>query len=173
MDDAAGMGGTATVESGALVSGAIELGVGGELATVEGIQTGSVRVHTGLFKNLWVGMASVEVGLGYAHVSDLDQFDVESAFTWGMRWGNTGSHPFVSIGGGWRHQEIGSFGQSRYPVGLGVGVRSLLGPLAGFRVEYRFRRILNDPVADFSEHRFTIGLSVFLRNSPKTKSGAK
>jgi hypothetical protein len=72
----------------------------------------------------------------------------------------------VSAGGGVRYEEIGSFSQVLYPVGLSVGVRSLFGPRSAMRVEYRFRRILNDPSADFSEHSVMIGLSVFFRNSP-------
>jgi hypothetical protein len=49
-------------------------------------------------------------------------------------------------------------------VGLGAGVLLLTSPGAGLRIEYRFQRVLQDPVADFSEQRLLLGLSLFLRN---------
>ena len=112
-------------------------------------------------------MGGAEIGLGYTHESALDVIDLEAVVNWGRRLSNTGNYPYVSVGGGWRHDNVGSFSQSRFPVGFGLGIRSLVGQKAGFRLEYRFRRILGDPVADFSEHEIVIGVSIFLRNATK------
>jgi len=38
-------------------------------------------------------------------------------------------------------------------------------------LEYRFRRILGDPVEDFSEHELVVGVSIFLRNKNRNKTG--
>ena len=37
---------------------------------------------------------------------------------------------------------------------------------ADMRVEYRLRRILDDPVADFTEHEIRLGVALLFHNSP-------
>jgi hypothetical protein len=145
--------------------GVVEIGVAGSFKRQEGIQTGTLWARTGMFATVPGGLGGAEVGVGFTHESSLDVFDIEGAISWGRRIGTGGNYPYVLVGGGWRHDNVGSFSQSRYPVGFGLGVRSLVGQKAGFRLEYRFRRVLGDPVADFSEHEITVGVSVFLRNS--------
>jgi hypothetical protein len=145
-------------------SGAIELGVDGSMTTTEGITRGMIRVRGGAFRAMLDGLGGLELETGYRHVSSLDGLDLEVVASWQKRFQQTGNYPFVSVGGGLRHEDIGSFSQTLYPLGFSVGVRSLLGQRGGFRVEYRFRRILNDPSSDFSEHRVLVGLSVFFRN---------
>jgi hypothetical protein len=147
--------------------GTIELGLAGALTTVEGIQTGTLWVRSGMFDDALSGVIGAEVIAGYSHVSSLDRFDLAAAFSWGRRWGESGNYPYGSVSLGWRQQEVGSFSHARFPVGFGVGMRSLIGRRAGFRVEYAYRRVLNDPVADFNEHEMTIGLSVFFRNNER------
>lgn len=149
----------------ALKPGAIELGVAGALSNIEGIQSGALWVRAGIFTEALRGLAGAELSAGYSHVSSLDRFDLAAAVNWGKRWGQSGNYPYVSLSGGWRQEEVGSFSHGRFPVGFGIGVRSLVGRRAGFRLEYGYRRVLNDPVADFNEHEITIGLSIYFRNS--------
>ncbi len=158
-----------SAEAVSINTGAIELGVAGALTNVEGIQTGTLRVRTGMFAERLNGLVGAEVGAGYSHVSSLDRFDLSAAVSWGKKWGRSGNYPYVSLVAGWRQEEVGSFSHGRYPVGFGIGMRSLVGRRAGFRVEYGYRRVLNDPVADFNEHEITIGLSIFFRNSQKER----
>jgi hypothetical protein len=148
----------------ALRSGAIELGLAGSLVTVEGIVSGSGTVRGGVFKKIFGGLGAFEADAGYTHVSSLDELELEGAVSWQRRVGATSNYPYVSVGGGIRYMEVGSFDRTRYPFGFGLGLRSLLGKRAGVRVEYRFRRVMNDPVSNFSEHRLMLGLSVFFRN---------
>ena len=148
-------------------AGAVELGVAGALTSVEGIQTGTLWVRTGMFAQGLGGLVGGELSVGYSHVSSLDRFDLAGAVSWGKRWGRSGNYPYVSLAGGWRQEQVGSFGHGRFPVGFGIGMRSLVGQRAGFRVEYGYRRVLNDPVADFNEHEITFGLSIYFRNSQK------
>jgi hypothetical protein len=42
--------------------------------------------------------------------------------------------------------------------------RYMLGAL--FRFEYRYRRVLDDPIADFTEHQLMSGLSLLFGNRP-------
>jgi hypothetical protein len=150
-----------------LHAGAVALGVNGSLTTIEGITSGGVALRGGRFWPAPGGLAGVELGLGYNHVSSLDQTDIEADVSWQRRIGTGGQYPYVALGGGLRHEEIGSFGVRRYPFGFSVGLRSLVGEKCGVRVEYRFRRIFDDPVSDYSEQELTVGLSLFLRNSSR------
>ena len=118
----------------------------------------------GLLRGVLGGLGEVEAKVAYSHVSSLDAWDLEGIVSWLYRLGESGHYGYASVGGGVRHESIGSFGATRYPLGFGVGVRSLIAQPAGVRLEYQFRRILNDPIADFSEHQVLIGVSLFLRN---------
>lgn len=147
-----------------LHNGAIEVGVDAAMTTTEGITNGSAILRGGLFYDALGGLGGVEIAGGYRHVSSLDATDLEALLSWQKRFRYTGSYPFVSVGGGLRHEDIGSFSQTLYPAGFSIGIRSLLGQRGGFRVEYRFRRIFNDPSADYSEHHLSVGLSVYFKN---------
>jgi hypothetical protein len=147
--------------------GAVEVGVSGSFKRQEGVQTGTVWARTGMFAKVPGGVGGAEVALGYTHESSLNVIDLEAVVNWGRRLGTTGNYPYVSVGGGWRHDNVGSFSQSRYPLGFGLGIRALIGQNAGFRLEYRFRRILGDPVANFSEHEIVVGVSIFFKNATR------
>jgi hypothetical protein len=134
------------------------------MTTTEGITNGSAILRGGFFYSVFRGLGGVELAGAYRHVSSLDATDLEALVSWQKRFRDTGNYPFVSIGGGLRHEDIGSFSHTLYPLGFSIGIRSLLGQRGGFRVEYRFRRIFNDPSADYSEHHMTVGLSVYFRN---------
>ncbi len=148
-----------------LYPGAVELGLQGSFTSTDGIVAGTLGVRGGmLFKGLY-GLLGVELDVSYRHISSLDVYDLGIQGTWQRRLGETGNYPFVALGVGVRSEDIGSFRQTRYPVGFGVGLRTLFGQRAAIRVEYAFRRVLNDSISNFSEHRIVVGLSIFFRNS--------
>ena len=147
-----------------LQPGAIEIGANGLMTTVEGVTHGSVFLRGAYFSDALSGLVGLEAGWGFNHIESLDETELEVAASWQRRFKQTGNYPFVSLGAGIRNEKIGSFGSVRYPLGFSVGVRSLVGQRGGFRVEYRYRRVLNDPISDFSEHHITLGLSIFFRN---------
>ena len=95
-----------------------------------------------------------------------DPFVHHQASLWAQRvLGELPIYATLSAGGGVRQERLGSFRQARYPLGFGLGLRMLAGERAGARIEYRYRRILDDPVRDLSEHQLRVGLSLYLRNS--------
>jgi hypothetical protein len=134
------------------------------MTTVEGITSGTFLVNGSYFFRAAKGLIGLGAGFGFHSIEDLSETDLEGIVSWQGRFNDTSTYPYLSVGGGLRHEEIGSFGQNRYPLGFGLGVRTLLGQRGGVRVEYRFRRILNDPSSDFSEHRVMLGLAVYFRN---------
>jgi hypothetical protein len=149
-----------------LSHGAAELGLTGSMTTVEGITSGSLLADGTYFIRAAKGLVGLGAGFGFHNIEDLSETEIEGVINWQRRLKDTATYPYISVGGGLRHEEIGSFGQNRYPLGFGLGVRALLGQRGGFRVEYRFRRIFNDPSREFSEHRIMLGLAVYFRNPP-------
>ena len=146
-------------------AGAIELGLSGSLTTVAGSSTVTISTRSGTFVRAAAGLAGLEAELAYSHVQSLDRLDVQVYLSWQRPPGKTPLYPYVAMGGGIRQEWIGSFKQVRYPVGLSLGLRALVSQRVAFRTDYRFLRLLNDPVSNFSEHQITIGLSVFFRNA--------
>jgi hypothetical protein len=150
-----------------LYPGAIELGIGLSAVTIEGSSRWTLGVRAGSFNGVGDGLLGYEVDFDYTHVSELDVLDVQGQLTWQRSLGAGVVYPFLAVGGGPREEWIGSFRQARWPVGAGLGVRVLAGDRAAMRAEYRYRRILNDPVADFSEHQLWVSFSVLFHNRPK------
>jgi hypothetical protein len=90
--------------------------------------------------------------------------DVSALAGWTRSIGTTSLYPYVAVGGGVRQEWIGSFADARYPVGFDVGLRALVSSGADLRVNYRLRRVLNDPVDDFTEHELRVGIALLFRN---------
>ena len=153
--------------------GAIEIGLAGSLVSVAGSAHASLTLRAGGFRGVGLGLAGFEVELGYNHVRALDTADLGGDVSWQRAVGTMSIYPFVALGGGLRQETLGSFSQALYPVGFALGLRALTGPGAAVRVEYRYRRILNDPVADFSEHQVLVGVSILLRNSERPDRGGE
>ena len=148
-----------------LRAGAIELGLSGSITVIEGISRAAVTVRTGTFTQVPGGLAGIEMELSYSHVSSLDWIDLQGNLSLQRAWGQSSAYPYIALGGGLRQEWLGSFRQVRYPVGFNLGLRALVGQQAALRAEYKFRRILHDPVSNFSEHQLVVGLSIFFKNS--------
>ena len=147
-----------------ILSGAIELGLSGALTVVEGLSQASFGLRTGTFVNAPAGLAGFEIELAYSHVRSLDLIDLQGLLSWQRPVGETSLYVHISLAGGLRSEWLGSFRQSRYPVGLNLGIRALFSERAAIRLDYKFRRILHDPISNFSEHQLAFGLSIFFRN---------
>lgn len=148
----------------ALQSGCVELGVAGSLVAVEATTRAEVLSRGGTFIGAGPGLLGIEMEVGYEHRSALDALLLLWDVSWQMPIGESGILPFVAIGGGVQQEWIGSFSETRAPVGVHVGLRGLAGTRAGIRAEYRFQRVLGDPASDYNQHTVLIGLSLFLRN---------
>lgn len=160
-------GETEESQKNALHSGAIEAGLAGSLTVSQGVSNATVFLRGMFFRDIG-GKNLLGVGLesGYAHIRSLDQIDVQATIAWQRKTLRT-AHFFALIGGGLRQEFLGSFQQSRFPLGFNLGVRNMLSHSAALRFEYSFRRFFSDPVANFSEHRLIAGISIFFRNQRK------
>ncbi len=149
-------------------SGAIAIGVSGSLTIIEDLANASLLTRTRLFKNLGERtLLGIGVDASYSHIRSLDEIGIQGNFSCHLLPSNIYLIPFVAIGGGFRQEFIGSFQQVRYPIGFDVGATTMVAQQAGFQLEYSFRRILNDPVSNFTEHHILIGITVFFRNIPE------
>jgi len=146
-------------------SGAIELGLVGSMTIVEGSSRTTLAARIGVFKSARSGLFGFETELAYSHVNALNWLDWEGLLLWQRALKKSSVYPFIALGGGLRQEHLSSFSQARYPLGLNLGIRALIAPQAAIRTEYKFRRILHDPVANFSEHHIVVGLSIFFKNS--------
>ena len=147
-------------------SGAVELGIAGAFTSIEGETQRSLFLRTGSFLGLPKGLFGFEGEVAHHHVHDLDRLDLLASLAWVFAIPNTSVHPYAFASGGVREEWIGSFRQSRIPLGGGIGLRALEGSRAGLRLDYRALRITDDPVEDYTEHQVSVGLSIFFRNPP-------
>ena len=152
---------SATHPNDLLSPGAIELGVAGAAARVEGLTRGSAALRCGGFLAAGRGLAGMEGEVDYQHVSGLDALGLEANLSWQFPMSGGTAYPYAALAGGLRQEWLGSFREVRYPVGGTLGLRTMLGRRAATRVEARFRRVLGDPVANFNEYELRLGLSVF------------
>ncbi|MFQ5602492.1 MAG: hypothetical protein ACE5HS_04420 [bacterium] len=149
----------------ALNTGAWELGFSGTLTVQEGLANAALSIRGGRFLlPVLSGLGGLELELAYAHVRALDLLDMQCTVTWQRALGRSTAHLFLALGGGIRQEWLGSFRQRRVPAGFALGIRTLFGQKVGMRTEYQFRRIFNDPVAAFTEHKLVVGLSLFIHN---------
>jgi len=148
-----------------LRSGAIELGLAGSWTAVEGLSRATVAVRSATFRQVPGGLGIIEMQFSYSHLRSLDWVEVQGTIGWQRRWGKSPVYPYLAGAGGLRQEWLGSFRQLRYPVGFNLGFRVLLGQQTGLRFDYGFRRILHDPVANFTEQQVVVGISIFFKNS--------
>jgi hypothetical protein len=151
-------------------SGAVELGIAGALMSVEGHTQRSLLLRVGSFRGLPLGLLGFEGEIGHHHVHELDRLDLLGTIAWVFSFSESSVHPYAFASGGIRQEWIGSFRQSRVPLGGGIGLRMLTHSRAGVRVDYRALRITDDPVDDSTEHQVSVGLSLFFRNPSDSRS---
>ena len=149
-----------------IVHGAVELGIGASFTSVSGSSRGTVALRFGTFAAGAKGLGNAEMEVAYSRSPGVDVLDLGIALGGLSRPGGGTMYPYANVAGALRQEWIGSFKQARWPVGFDLGIRFLTGRRALFRVEYRYRRVLKDPVADFTEHSFMSGISLLLRNAP-------
>lgn len=142
----------------------MELGIAGSLLHVEETTRADVMLRGGTFAVLGPGRLGGEMEVGYGHTSELDLLDLLWNVSWQIPVGSGTVWTGIALAAGVRQEWLGSFREDRYPVGLHLGARFLLGDRVAARLEYRYDRFLGDPVADFDEQRLVFGLSLLLRN---------
>ena len=101
---------------------------------------------------------------GWLYISDLYMVDLEVVAAAYKRLSGINAWIYAGPGGGVRQEWVGSFNVVRYPVGGDLGLKALFSARAAITVAYQYRRMLNDPVANFNEHRFVTGISILLNN---------
>jgi len=134
------------------------------MASASGVTQAELGLRAGEFIAVRRTILEAALEPSVLHVEGLNSLSVEGSISWIRGAPCSLVNFFVAGAAGVRQEWIGSFQEARYPVGLGGGVLLLTSPGAGLRIEYRFRRLLRDPVADFSEQRLLLGLSLCLRN---------
>jgi hypothetical protein len=143
-----------------------ELGVSVALTRVEGTNSATAILRAAHFTRAGSLLGVAEGEAGYTHTGPLDALDLDLTIGFLTHPSNGPVYPFIDFGGGVRQEWLGSFRVARRPVGGDVGVRVLAGNRALFRIQYRFRRVLDDPVADFDEHQILSGVSILFGNGP-------
>ena len=108
--------------------------------------TSTLTVRAARFLPAGGSTASLGLETGYRHVGnigDLDAVRVSGHAALHRSLGSRSAFPFLGLWGGLQYERVGSFGQTRFPVGTGAGVLSRLGTRAALRVEYRFARVVD------------------------------
>ncbi len=141
-------------------AGTNELGLAASTVSVEGSTHASLALRFGTFLGAPRGAFGLEAETGWTHVRSHDALDVLGSIAWAFRAGKSALHPFAGVIGGVRQEWLGSFRESRYPLGAAVGARVVVAEHAAIRAEWRGVRVLDDPVRDPFEHRMILGVSI-------------
>jgi hypothetical protein len=134
---------------------------------VEGSTDLAVQARSGAFLGAGEFLLGGEMELGFEHVNALERLDVLAAVVASKQAGATTLHPYLGAIGGVRQEWLGSFRQSRFPLGVAAGVRALVSERAAVRLDYRWLHFFDDPVEDFDEQQLVAGISLFLCNAPR------
>jgi len=153
----------------AIYDGANELGLSFALVSIEGDSHSSLGLRLGTFRSAGDGLLGYEVGFADTRGDGIHVLDYDGELTW-QRALQPGVYPMLAIGGGVRQRRQGGEQITTHPVGGGVGFRTLFGDQAAIRVEYRYRRVLNDPVEDFTEHQVWVSFSLLFHNRPSSNT---
>lgn len=146
--------------SGHLASGTWELGVNASFVSRSGATNADVAVFTNRYWAIRDIPVSAGARFGYGRVSDLDRIDVEASVAAYRNLPGSTAFVYAGIAGGIRQEWVGSFAQARFPLGVDAGLKALASRHAAVSVAYQYRRLLDDPVADFDEHRIVAGISI-------------
>ena len=146
--------------------GAIEVGGAGTLVTTAGASTTQVALRSGWFLGAGPGLVGFEGEALYGRMREHDQLDLTAIADFVYPIQGTTILPFVGATAGYRQEWLGSFSNAMWSVGGVVGLRALASSRVGLRVDYRFRRVLDDHGLEFTEQALLFGLSIFFRNEP-------
>lgn len=147
-----------------LRAGAVEVAANGSFTSVEGTSSASMGLAGGYLARLGPVGLRVRGGCDYARVAELDRLDFYGAAHVLRRIASSSAYPYVGVAAGVRQEWVGSFSQSRYPVGIDAGMTALVSTTAAVGIGYEFRRVFDDPVSNYNEHRVVFGLSILFRN---------
>lgn len=150
--------------------GAIELGLGSALVDYDGSLSLMLEARAGSFAGAGSSLLGFELDTSWTHVAELDELRIFGAATWQHPLGPRSVWGFVGVLGGWSQEWLGSFHQARFPLGATAGIRFLPQPPVALRLDYRWLRLLDDPVQDPTEQQVLIGISWLLRNQPMVHS---
>jgi hypothetical protein len=145
-----------------LAPGTTEVGLAASLTSASETTTGSASVRVSRFVGVGGALFVPGIDFGYAHVREHDALEALAVLGWTGRVGDGAAYPFVAFVGGVRQDWQGSFREARFPVGGAVGLRTVVGERAGVVVEYRVLRVVDDPVAAFTEQQVRVGVLLFL-----------
>jgi hypothetical protein len=146
-------------------SGALALGAHGSFTSVERSTSGSTGVELCYFRAPAGIVLGYHADWRYTRVADLDLVDLAAGLRVMRRVGESSAYPYLGAGVGVRQEWVGSFSQARFPVGVDVGLVALPARGATFGAAYQLRRVLDDPVSDFTEHRLVVSVSMLFRNA--------
>jgi hypothetical protein len=109
----------------------------------------------------WHAPHSAEIRFGFQRQRQANLFDYSLHYLWQWK-PQQHNVPFVQIGIGGESAIVGSFGEGKFVIGGGGGIRNFLAPRIALRSEYVFRRVLSESF-DYSEHGLLVGIAVFLK----------
>lgn len=163
-------GPSAAGDPATLQSKAVELGLSGSITSVAGVSTAIIGVRAGQYRYARSVPLQYALGLSYSRVSDVDQLEIEGGLSAFLRLSQSSTHLFAGVTGSLRQEWIGSFSHDRYALGVDLGAKMLASTSAAGTVTYQFRRVLNDPVSNFNEHRLTFGISILFGNAAPSEA---
>jgi len=143
--------------------GSVELGISGLLTSVEGTVQAKVGLRGGTFFAAPIGLWGTEAEASYAYIRSLHQVDLEASVSWTFPVDVEGILPYLAVASGIRIEQVGSYRQTLVPIGGTAGLRILATKSAGVRLDVKIRRMMNDPVQDYTEINLALGISLFLQ----------
>jgi len=141
-----------------------ELGLSGSFTSIESTSSGSLRLDLSKYLAISQVLGSIVAGTEYSRVGDLDTIELFTIARIVQRLGESTGNVYGGLGIGIRQEYLGSFSQARYPIILELGFKGLASPTVALNVAYVYRKLLNDPVSDVSEHRIEFGFSLLINN---------
>ncbi len=146
---------------------AIEIGLAGDASRIDGATAGTATLHLGVYRTATSWLLGLAIEPAFTHVPGANLLDVQAAMAWSREMGMTSAYLFLGPGGGLRERWSGGARTRSFPLGGNAGVVAMLSDHMAVRVEYRFRRVVDDTGSDHDEQKLLLGFSVFARNASK------
>jgi hypothetical protein len=146
----------------AICAGDVELGFSASFVQVDRSLRGTAGCGGGLYVPLLQGLGSGELVLRYRHLRALDELEILGGMTWQPRHVSIAVYPYAGVLAGVRQEWIGSFATARTPLGIQMGARILISESSLIRCGLHALRVLGDPVEDFTEWEFVLGIALLI-----------